>query len=83
MDLDPEEGLERLVAGRGEDARDRIESEAHEFHRRVREAYLEIARAEPERFVVIDARLPREEIEPLVISKIDELLERGRTGRDQ
>jgi dTMP kinase len=35
---------------------DRLDSEDAEFHTRVRNAYLEIARAEPERFRVIDAR---------------------------
>ena len=75
MDLDPAEGLARLVAGRGENSRDRIESEVLGFHRRVREAYLEIAAREPERFVVIDARLDREEIAARVGRRVDELLE--------
>jgi dTMP kinase len=35
---------------------DRLDSEDAEFHTRVRNAYLEIAKAEPERFRVIDAR---------------------------
>jgi dTMP kinase len=75
MDLDPEEGLDRLVRGRGEDARDRIESEVLDFHARVREAYLRSAEREPERFVVIDARLSREEIEATVNAVVDRLLE--------
>ena len=82
MDLDPEEGLDRLVRGRGEHARDRIESEVLAFHKRVREVYLESARREPARFVVIDARLSREEIEAGVTAVVEKLLgERGmRTG---
>jgi dTMP kinase len=35
---------------------DRLDGETAEFHARVREAYLEIAKAEPERVRVIDAR---------------------------
>ena len=35
---------------------DRLDGENAEFHTRVRNAYLEIAKAEPERFRVIDAR---------------------------
>jgi dTMP kinase len=35
---------------------DRLDSEDREFHLRVRDAYLEIAKAEPDRFRVIDAR---------------------------
>ena len=83
MDLDPAEGMDRLIRGRGEHARDRIESEVLEFHKSVREAYLHLSGREPERFVVIDARLSREEIEKQVGAAVDELLgERDmRTGR--
>lgn len=83
MDLDPAEGLDRLIKGRGEHARDRIESEVLEFHKRVREAYLQSAKREPGRFVVIDARLPREEIETQISAVVEGLLkERGLpTGR--
>jgi dTMP kinase len=35
-------------------AKDRLENEGREFHERVRTAYLELARAEPQRFVVLD-----------------------------
>lgn len=38
--------------------RDRIEQEQEAFFERVRQAYLNVAKAEPERFQVIDARLP-------------------------
>ena len=34
---------------------DRLEAEAQQFHRKVREGYLQLAAAEPDRFVVIDA----------------------------
>ena len=40
--------------------RDRLDIEAAEFHARVRDAYLEIARAEPERVKVVDASGPLE-----------------------
>jgi dTMP kinase len=84
MDLDPREGLSRLDRGRGEGARDRIESEVLEFHSRVRETYLRSAEDEPGRFVVIDAGLSRDEIEARVTSVVDGLLtnagiEPGRT----
>ena len=52
LDLDPAVGLER-ISQRGE--LDRIEREAIDFHGRVRQSYLEIAREEPERCVLIDA----------------------------
>jgi dTMP kinase len=79
LDLDPEVGLERLVRGRGEHSRDRIESEVLEFHKRVRTAYLECAAREPERFVVIDAGLSQGKIESLVAAEVGRLLaERGK-----
>lgn len=56
LDLDPEEGLRRAHARRGQAAGpDRYEKETLDIHRRRREAFLEIARREPERCVVIDA----------------------------
>ncbi len=49
--IDPRAGLER-IAGR---AADRLESAGIEFFARVAAAYDELAAAEPERFVVLDA----------------------------
>jgi dTMP kinase len=53
LDLPPDEGIERLRATR---AVDRIEQETLDFHRRVRDGFLRIARSEPSRVVVVDAR---------------------------
>ncbi len=54
MDLDPQIGLARAAVARKR-ALDRIEAEAMAFHRRVRQGYLKLAKAEPRRFLVIDA----------------------------
>lgn len=61
LDLAPETGLARAARRRqpGE-ASDRFESETLAFHRRLRQAYLDIAAAEPERCVVLDASQPPE-----------------------
>ena len=61
LDLAPETGLARAARRRrpGE-ATDRFESEAIAFHRRLRQAYLDIAAADKERCVVLDAGLPAE-----------------------
>lgn len=48
-------GMQRAVR-RGET--DRLESEQHSFYERVRMGYLELAQAEPGRFVVVDASRP-------------------------
>lgn len=56
IDIDPVEARDRL-ASRNQSAGigpDRIEREKGEFHARVRAGYLELANAEPDRFVVID-----------------------------
>ncbi len=60
LDVPVELGLERVKSRRGEAAPDRFEAENLEFHQRLREAYLAIAAAEPERCVVIDASGPKE-----------------------
>ncbi|WP_430645857.1 dTMP kinase [Agromyces sp. GXS1127] len=52
---------------------DRLEAEAGEFHARVREAYLVLAEAEPERFVVVDATLPVEDIHARIRARIERL----------
>ena len=52
-DLDPAVGLGRR--GRAAGAPNRLDREPLEFHLRVRERFLELASAEPARFVVLDA----------------------------
>ena len=54
FDLDPQLGLARAVA-RGGASEDRYERKGLAFHQRLREGFLEIARAEPQRCRVIDA----------------------------
>lgn len=58
--IDPAAGLAR-VGGRGE-AQDRIEAEREAFWLACARAYDELAAAEPERWVVIDAAQPRERV---------------------
>jgi dTMP kinase len=55
LDIDPAEGLRRATQRRGTDIADRFEKEALSVHRKRRKAFLEIARKEPGRCVVIDA----------------------------
>jgi len=64
LDVAPETGLSRCAATGGKDgtASDRFEGKDVEFHRRVRAAFLECARAEPARFVVIDASQSENEV---------------------
>ena len=53
---------------------DRLEAEAEDFHTRVRESYLEVASAEPERFLVVDGELPIEVIHHTIIKRVSDLL---------
>ncbi|WP_018864290.1 dTMP kinase [Thioalkalivibrio sp. ARh3] len=69
LDIDPATGLERAVQ-RGR--RDRIEREALEFFARVREAYLERARAHPDRYRVIDGHATPEQVADSVRRALDE-----------
>ena len=55
LDIPVEVGLKRAAARRGDAAPDRFESEDIKFHQDLREAYREIAAAEPQRCVLIDA----------------------------
>lgn len=52
IDVDVELGFERIAASGCRP--DRIESEAREFHQRVRSGYLELARMFPERFRIVE-----------------------------
>jgi dTMP kinase len=63
LDIAPETGLGRAAARRrpGE-AIDRFEREGAGFHETLRQAFLAIARAEPERCAVIDANNPAEAV---------------------
>ena len=65
LDLPVMVGLERARQRRvvrGESVVDRFESETIEFFERVRAAYLQLAAASPQRFVVIDATQPLEAV---------------------
>lgn len=64
LDLPVEASLKR-AAGRG-NADTRYERMAVEFHRRVREGFLEIARREPTRCCVIDASGPRLDVQTAI-----------------
>lgn len=70
FDIDPKEGLKR-VAGRG--TLDRLEQEEFNFHERVRNGYLEIAKAEPKRVKVLDASKKIEDLHKEIIGIITHL----------
>lgn len=54
---------------------DRLEQAGFEFHTKVRQQFLELAREEPQRWTVIDGALPREEVHARVLEAIGDLLD--------
>ena len=71
LDQEPHHGLNRF------DERDRIEAEGIEFHDRVRRAFLEMAAAVPNRYAVIDASQPREQIAAQIRQRLTGLLDQA------
>ncbi len=71
LDLDPKIGLQR-AANTG--AADRFESEQLAFFQRVRAAYRERAEADPERYAVIDASRPLEQVQQQLQTELEKLL---------
>ncbi len=71
LDLDPRHGLSRFAG------RDRIEGESVEFHERVRAAFVAMAEADPDHYLVLDARAPVEEITEQIRSRVAPLLVRA------
>lgn len=74
LDLPAEIGLARAAERRSARAAtaDRFEAEAAEFHDRLRQAFLAIAAAEPERCVVIDAAADRDAVEERIWALVEE-----------
>ena len=57
------------------EGRDRIEAESTEFHRRARDAFLAIAAADPDHYLVLDAGDAVDEIAAAVHARLSPLLD--------
>jgi dTMP kinase len=68
LDVDPSAGLGRF------EGRDRIEAESTEFHQRAREGFLALAAADPDHYVVLDARADRDSIAQQIRDRVEGLL---------
>ena len=64
LDVDPRQGLARF------EQRDRLEAEPVEFHARVRAGFREVAAANPDRYLVLDAALPVGEIADRIADRV-------------
>ena len=76
LDVPPEVSSRRLAERQAATATsaDRIEQAGAMFHRRLREGFLELARAEPDRFVTIDSSGDRAEVSAAVLSAVRKLM---------
>ena len=61
FDIDPQIGLARIAANANREV-NRLDLEKLDFHNKVRNTFLELAKRYPERFIVIDASKSREEV---------------------
>ncbi|MBQ9804703.1 MAG: dTMP kinase [Lentisphaeria bacterium] len=73
MDLPPEVGFER-IRSRESEGYDRFENENIQFHRTVRQAFIDLAAGEPERVKVIDATADIATISEQIRKIVDEHL---------
>ncbi|MDY6276302.1 MAG: dTMP kinase [Bacilli bacterium] len=61
FDLDPRIGLARIAANKGREV-NRLDLEKIDFHDSVRQTFLSLAKRFPERFVILDASKPFDEV---------------------
>lgn len=79
LDLDPELGLRRATARREKgEAADRFEKETLEIHARRRAAFLDIAKQEPDRCVIVDASRTPGVVEDTIADAVFAVLQRDR-----
>ena len=76
LHLEPEAGLLRSL-----EEPDRIEVEGQDFHAKVADAYLRMAEEHPERFVVVDADRPPEQVHEQVIEALARVLKEREDDR--
>ncbi|HOH67982.1 MAG TPA: dTMP kinase [Bacilli bacterium] len=74
FDITPEKGLERIAVNKKREV-NRLDLEALEFHRQVRETFLELAKKYQERYVVIDASKTLPEVVGAALNVIFDRLE--------
>lgn len=67
LDIDPKIGMARVQKSR---IKDRIEQEDFSFHTLVRDAFLTIAKENPQRVFILDASLPKHQVQQIAIQKL-------------
>ncbi|HEY8042786.1 MAG TPA: dTMP kinase, partial [Streptosporangiaceae bacterium] len=69
LDMPPASGL-----GRRARSADRLEAEPLDFHERVRRGFLDLARAEPDRYLVLDAAQSPEDVSYAIRERVRDML---------
>ena len=86
LDMDPEVSLQRVevrnLAYGAEFAETRFDQAALDFHRRVRNRFLAIAQAEPQRVALVPARDPVDQVESVIWTRVSALLRSAGFGVD-
>jgi dTMP kinase len=72
LDVDPGHGRERRTAD--EATEDRLESEPDDFHARIRDAFLDLAAAHADSYLVLPADLGIEELSARILERVGKLL---------
>ncbi|HKU35591.1 dTMP kinase [Arthrobacter sp. NyZ413] len=72
LDVHPGEGRDRRTVGNA--AEDRLESEPDEFHARIRDAFLEVARAHPDTYLVLPAADPIDVLAARILRRVQDIL---------
>ena len=69
FDIKPEEGLKRIASNSAREV-NRLDLEKLEFHNKVRDTFLALAKRYPDRYVIIDASKSREEVAEATLDAI-------------
>lgn len=69
--------VESCFARKGKDKRDRFERETIAFHQKVREGYLELAKDESRRWLVVDAGQSKAKIAEIIWQRVSQMLPRA------
>lgn len=77
LDIPTRAGLDR----KGSKTNDRFETENITFHNKVRHGYLKLAAKQPQRWLVIDATLPRARIGKIIWERVSVLLQPGKASK--
>lgn len=81
LDIPPEISRVRRANDPKRNGADKMEAQPEEFHDRVRQAFLELARKDPHRYLVLDGSDPREEIQEAIRRRVRDVVPISRKRR--